>query len=116
MDRVIPIMVSSAYTEGLGLSPSGEGQLSGSREAKIHLSVSLPRTMSSRLIKTKTFGQGFFNIRVPTVAQRERTQLVSMRMRVQSLASFGGLRIQYCHKLWCRWQMQFGSDVAVAVV
>ena len=30
-------------------------------------------------------------------------------------ASFSGLRIQHCHELWCRSQMQFGSRVAVAV-
>ena len=38
-----------------------------------------------------------------------------MRMRVQSLASLSGLGIQLCHELWCRWQMQLGSHVAVAV-
>ena len=31
-----------------------------------------------------------------TVAQQKRTQLVSMRMQVQSLASLSGLRIQHC--------------------
>ena len=38
---------------------------------------------------------------VPVVAQRERTQLVSMRMRVQSLAPLNGLRIWRCRELWC---------------
>ena len=33
-----------------------------------------------------------------------KTQLVSMRMRVQSLALLSGIRIQCCHKLWCRSQ------------
>ena len=45
-----------------------------------------------------------------------RTQLVSMRMRVQSLAWISGLKILCCCKLWCRSQMQLGSGVAVAVV
>ena len=41
-----------------------------------------------------------------------RTRLVSMRMWVRS----SGLRIQCCYELWCRSQMQFGSQVAVAVI
>ena len=47
---------------------------------------------------------------------RLRTQLVSMSMRVQSLALLSGLRICCCHKLWCRLQMKLRSRVAVAVV
>ena len=43
------------------------------------------------------------------------TQLVSVRMWVQSPAMFSGLRIWYCHELWCSLQMQFGSGVPVAV-
>ena len=35
---------------------------------------------------------------------------------VWSLASFIGLRIQHCCELWCRFQRQLGSCVAVAVV
>ena len=35
---------------------------------------------------------------------------------VQSLASLSGLRIQRCHKLWCRSQTQLGSGIAEAVV
>ena len=31
-----------------------------------------------------------------------QTQLVSMRTRVQSPVSLSGLRIRYCHELWCR--------------
>ena len=44
-----------------------------------------------------------------------RTQLVSMRMWVRSLASFTGLRIRHCCKL--RWgsKMPLRSSVAVAV-
>ena len=35
---------------------------------------------------------------------------------VRPLASLSGLRIWRCHELWCRSQMQLGSDVAVAMV
>ena len=38
-----------------------------------------------------------------------------MRTRVQSLALLSGLRICYCHELWCGLQMCLGSQVAVAV-
>ena len=44
-----------------------------------------------------------------------RTQLVSMRMQVSSLASLSGLRIQRCCKLWFRSQMWLIFGVAVAV-
>ena len=37
------------------------------------------------------------------------TQLVSMRMRVRSLALLSGLRIWHCHELWCKLQTQLGS-------
>ena len=40
---------------------------------------------------------------------------VSMRMWVQTLASFSGLRIRCCHELYCRLQTWFGFGVAVAV-
>ena len=35
----------------------------------------------------------------PLWLSRLRTQLVSMRMQVRSLASLSGLRIQHCHEL-----------------
>jgi len=38
-----------------------------------------------------------------------------MRMQVRSQASLSGLRIQYCHELWCRVQTWLRSHVAVAV-
>ena len=44
-----------------------------------------------------------------------RTQLVSMRMQVWSLASLSGLRIRHCCELWSRSQTQLGSQVAVTV-
>ena len=52
----------------------------------------------------------------PLWLSRLRTCLVPMRMQVGSLASISGLRIQCCHKLWHRLQMQLGSGIAVAVV
>ena len=49
------------------------------------------------------------------MAQQKRIWLVYMRTRVQSLASLIGLRIWYCHELWCRSQTWLGSGIAVAV-
>ena len=49
------------------------------------------------------------------MAQRKQTQLVSMRIQVQSLASLSGLRMQHGHELWCRLQTQLKSGVTVAV-
>ena len=43
-----------------------------------------------------------------------RTQLMSMRMWVQSLALLSGLRIQCCHKL--QYSLQVRPESAVAVV
>ena len=45
-----------------------------------------------------------------------RTRLVAIRIHMQSLASLRGLRIQHCHKLWYRSQMQLRSGVAMAGV
>ena len=47
---------------------------------------------------------------------RLRTQLVSMRIQVRSLALFRGLQTWCCHALWCRSQTQLGSRITVAVV
>ena len=49
-------------------------------------------------------------------ALTNQTGLVSMRMWVQSLALFSGLRIWHCCELWCRSTMWLRSVVAVAVV
>ena len=51
---------------------------------------------------------------VPVMAQRKRIQLGTMRLQVQSLALFSGLRIWGCHELWYRSQTRPGSGVAVA--
>ena len=51
----------------------------------------------------------------PLWLSSKRTQLVSMRTRVQSLALLIGLRIWLCCELWYRSQMQLRSQVAVAV-
>ena len=50
------------------------------------------------------------------VVQQKQIRLGTMRLCVLSLALLGGLRIQRCRELWCRLQMQLGSDVAVAMV
>ena len=42
-----------------------------------------------------------------------QTNLISMRMQVQSLASLGGLRTQCCHDLWCGSQTKLGCGIAV---
>ena len=57
----------------------------------------------------------YINLRVLVVAQQKRTQLVSMKMWVQSLASLSGLRI-WSVNVSCsvRSQMQLGSGIAVA--
>ena len=56
-----------------------------------------------KILLSSEFLQGFSGL---------RTQLVSVRIRVQSLAWFSGLRI---HKLWRRSQIQIRSSIAVAV-
>ena len=55
---------------------------------------------------------------VPVVAQSKliRIQLGTMRLRVRSLASLSGLRIQHFYELWCRSQTWLGSRTTVAVV
>ena len=54
--------------------------------------------------------------RVPIMVQQKQTQLETMRFWVGYLASMSGLRIQHCHKLWCKLQMRLGSGVAVVQV
>ena len=39
-----------------------------------------------------------------------------MRMRVRSLGLLSVLRIQRCHELWCRSQMQLGFGIAMAQI
>ena len=53
---------------------------------------------------------------VPVAMQRKQIRLGTMRLRVRSLASLSGLRIQHSCELWYRLQMQLRSCVAVAVV
>ena len=43
------------------------------------------------------------------------TNLTSMKMQCQSLATLSGSRIRHCRELWCRSQTCLGSGVAVAV-
>ena len=53
-------------------------------------------------------------IEVLVVVQQSRTQLVSMRTQVRSLASLSGLRMWHRRELWCRSQMWLRPGVAVA--
>ena len=49
------------------------------------------------------------------MAHRKQIRLVSMRLRIQSLALLSVLSIWNCHKPWCKSQTWLGSHVAVAV-
>ena len=46
--------------------------------------------------------------------QGRNIQLGTTRLRVPSLVSLSGLRIQRCHELWCRSQTRLRSGIAVA--
>jgi len=51
---------------------------------------------------------------VPVVTQWLMNRLGTMRLRVQTLDLFSGLRFRRCGELWCRSQTRLGSRVAVA--
>ena len=51
---------------------------------------------------------------VPVLVQRKQIWPGTMRLRVRSLASLSGLRIQCCCELWCRSQTRLRFGVAVA--
>ena len=53
---------------------------------------------------------------VPVMVQWKQIQLGTMRLQVQFLTSLSGLRIQCCHELWYKSQMQLRSCIAVALV
>ena len=68
--------------------------------------------MSSGLLG-KIFHEEFMNSGVSVVAQWiKEPYTMSMRMRVLSLASLSGLRIQRCHKLWLRLQIQVQCGIS----
>ena len=52
---------------------------------------------------------------VPLVAQWKQTWLVTMRMRVRSLAPLSRSGIRCCREPWCRWQTRLWFNVAMAV-
>ena len=54
-----------------------------------------PHNHSEALLRRQVSG-------VPTVAQRVKNRLVSVRMQVQSSASLTGLRSRHCPKPWCK--------------
>ena len=47
----------------------------------------------------------------PSWLSGNKSDLVSMRMHVQSLASFSGLRIQHCRELCCRLQCSLDPEL-----
>ena len=49
------------------------------------------------------------------MVQQKRIRLGTIRLQVRSLALLSGLRIWCCHVLWCRFQMQLRSQVAIHV-
>ena len=55
-------------------------------------------------------------IGAPIMVHWKWIQLISIRRRVQSLASLSGLGIQNCRELWCSSQTWLRSWVTVAVV
>ena len=67
------------------------------------------------MLSTKESVYPLRKVAIPLWLRVKGTQLVSMRKHVQSLVSLSGLRIQHCHELWCRLQMQLRSHDAVAV-
>ena len=81
-----------------------------------HLSRSRGRQWEKQVLhKSWSLGAASWpevDLRVPTVSQRKRTPLVSMRMGVQSLALLSGSRIWRCRELWCRSDPR-GSDPAL---
>ena len=49
------------------------------------------------------------------MAQRQGIRPGTMRLRVRSLVSLSGLRIQRRRELWCRLQTWLGSCIPVAL-
>ena len=68
-----------------------------------------------RVSRCKLLHLEWISMEFPSWRSGERIRLGTMRLRVRSLASLGGLRIWCCRELWCRSQMPLGSCVAVAV-
>ena len=49
------------------------------------------------------------------MVQQKQIRPGTMRLLVRPLALLRGLRMWYCHELWCRSQMWLKSCIAVAV-
>ena len=54
-----------------------------------------------QIMAVPIYTENYKTFRVPVMAQ----------WWVQSMVLLSGLRIQYCHKLWCRSQKRFRSSV-----
>ena len=67
-------------------------------------------------MRTQWWGFKFEKVGVPVGAQQKWIPLGTMRLWVQFLASFSGLRIWCCPELWCSLQTWLRSHVAVALV
>ena len=83
----------------------------GTRPAVLRSGIASYQTkciMSAHFLKNKNG--------VPIMAQQKQIRLGTMRLRVQSLASLIGLRIQYCCELRCSSQTWLRSGIAVALV
>jgi len=86
---------------------------------KIVIIINITYSSHSKILNSILYDH--FNIHricsgFPTVVQWKRIQLGTVRLQVRSLASLSGLRIRYCHELWCRSQTRLGSGVAMVVV
>ena len=84
------------------------GPLAWKRPYAVGAALKGQKTKKKKKKKKKTSQEEFL-----LCLGRQRTQLVSMRTRVWSLALLIGLRIQHFNELWCRSQVRLRSGVAM---
>ena len=114
VNRLTPWIVNCHYEEIKGKSGSvgsGSGIVTATSRItavaqvwSLAQNVHMPWSMASK--KEREF---------PLWLSGLQTLLVSMMMRIQSLASVSGLRIWHCWEPWCVSKTQLGFWVAVAV-
>ena len=101
------------YTSLLGVFKNSKKMSESSRSSCLGLSPQILMAFNTNnkngSFKKKSTGSSH-------VAHQKQIQLVTMMMRVRSLASISGLRIHHCSELWYRSQMQYGSGIARTVV